>query len=128
MRQHSKWRKSRLQSFLNAFRGLGYTLRTQPNAQIHVAVASLVIAFGFYVQLTATEWCLVALAAALVLGAEALNTAVEVLTDLVSPDFHPLAGLAKDTAAGGVMACALGAAAVGLIIFVPYLYDMIVNR
>lgn len=128
MRQHSKWRKSRLQSFLNAFRGLGYTLRTQPNAQIHVAVASLVIAFGFYVQLTATEWCLVALAAALVLGAEALNTAIEVLTDLVSPDFHPLAGLAKDTAAGGVMACALGAAAVGLIIFVPYLYDMIFNR
>ena len=128
MRQHSKWRKSRLQSFLNAFRGLGYTLRTQPNAQIHVAVASLVITFGFYVQLTATEWCLVALAAALVLGAEALNTAVEVLTDLVSPDFHPLAGLAKDTAAGGVMACALGAAAVGLIIFVPYLYDIIFNR
>lgn len=127
MKQYIDWGKARLQSFRHAFRGLGHVLRTQPNAQIHVVIATAAIGFGFYVRLTATEWCLVALAAALVLGAEALNTAVEVLTDLVSPDCHPLAGLAKDTAAGGVMACALGAAAVGLIVFLPYLYALVFN-
>jgi len=56
----------------------------------------------------------------LVLAAEAFNTAIEFLTDLVSPDFHPLAKKTKDTAAAAVLICAIGAAIIGLIVFLPY--------
>jgi len=95
--------------------------RTQPNAQIHTVIAVAVLFCGLFFQLTAMEWCFLVIAAMLVLGAEAFNTALETLTDLVSPDYHPLAGRAKDVAAGGVMICAIGAAIIGLMVFVPHL-------
>ncbi len=66
------------------------------------------------------EWCCLVLCLMVVWTAEALNTALELLTDLVSPEFHPLAGRAKDAAAGGVLIAAVGSVIVGAIVFVPY--------
>lgn len=88
--------------------------------KIHVATTIVVIASGWFFSITPTEWCLVTLSIVLVLSAEGFNTAIEHLTDLTSPDYHPLAGKAKDVAAGAVLLAAIGAAIVGLIVFLPY--------
>jgi diacylglycerol kinase len=67
------------------------------------------------------EWCALVSAIALVWAAEALNTAVELLTDLVQPERHPLAGRAKDAAAAGVLLASIGAAVIGALVFLPRL-------
>ncbi len=114
--------KNRIHSFRYAFKGIAEVFRSQPNAKIHTLAVLVVIALGFLLQVTAGEWCLLILAMAGVVAAEAINTALEHLTDLVSPDYHPLAGKAKDAAAAGVLLMAIGAAGVGLIIFLPKLF------
>ncbi len=114
--------RRRAASFRYAFQGLYDLFRTQPNARIHLAVALAVLAAGAFLGLSRGEWITVALCIALVISLEAINTALEYLTDLVSPGQHPLAGKAKDAAAAAVLVAAAGAAVVGLIIFVPKLY------
>ena len=114
--------KKRLLSFRYAFRGIALLFATQANARIHLTAALAVLAAGVFFQVSRTEWMLLALAICLVLMAEALNTALEFLTDLVSPGHHELAGKAKDAAAGAVLLCALGAAGVGIAIFGPRLF------
>jgi diacylglycerol kinase len=119
-----KWRKSQWHSFRCAFKGLEYLFRTQTNAQIHLVITTAVLLSGWFFQLSTMEWCSLVIAITLVLGAEAFNTALETLTDLVSPDYHPLAGRAKDVAAGGVMICSIGAVIIGLMVFVPHLWAL----
>ena len=111
--------KKRLNSFRYAFAGIKRLFTTEPNAWIHLFAAFSVVVAGFYFQISNTEWCLVVLAIATVLMAEAFNTAVENLTDLVAPEHHPLAGHAKDTAAAAVLLVAIGSAIIGTIIFLP---------
>lgn len=76
---------------------------------------------GFWLGISATDWALLTLSIAVVLAAEAINSAMERMVDLVSPQWHPLARDAKDLAAGGVLIAAIGAAVVGVIVFLPYL-------
>ncbi len=111
---------SRLASFGHALRGLRVWV-TQPNARIHCAAAATVIALGLWLEVSRLEWVALVLAIALVMGAEALNTALEYVVDLASPEWHPLARDAKDVAAAAVLLCSLGAAVVGLLVFAPYL-------
>lgn len=92
---------------------------TQANARIHAVATVLVVGAGFFFGLTRLEWALVVAAIALVWTAEAINTAIESAIDLVSPAQHPLAGRAKDAAAGAVLAAAIGAAIVGVCVFGP---------
>jgi diacylglycerol kinase (ATP) len=73
--------------------------------------------------ITPTEWCIVTLCFGMVLAAEGFNTAIERLVDLVSPDYHPIAGDVKDIAAGAVLICAIAAAIIGMIVFLPYLLN-----
>jgi diacylglycerol kinase len=119
-----QWKK-RLQSFKFAFQGIADLFRSQPNARIHLAVAVVVVAMGAYLGLSVAEWCMVSLLITLVLALEAVNTALEYLTDLVSPEYHPLAGKAKDAAAGAVLIMTIGAVIGGLLIFLPKLSDLI---
>lgn len=114
-----EWRK-RLKSFVYAGRGIGSFLRKEHNAWIHCCAIVAVTIAGFTVGITRTEWLAVILCFAMVLSAEAFNTAIERLVNLVSPQFHPLAGDVKDVAAGAVLICAIAAAIIGLIIFIPY--------
>jgi len=111
-------------SFVYAWRGLVHLLRTQHNAWLHVVATIVVSLMGFTFRISSTEWCCLILCLTVVWTAEALNTAVESLTDLVSPEFHPLAGQAKDVAAGAVVIAATGTAIVGAIVFVPYLLKL----
>lgn len=114
--------KRRILSFKYAFKGLWDLFNSQANAKIHLGVALLCLGFGWYFQLSTVEWCFVIIAIFSVLAAEAFNTALEFLTDLVSPDFHELAGRTKDVAAAGVLLVSMGAISVGLFIFLPKFY------
>lgn len=87
--------------------------------KIHVAVTLLVIIAGFVLGLSITEWCICLGLFGLVMALELVNTAVEAVVDLVTAERHPLAKIAKDTAAGAVLIAAIMAAVIGLLIFVP---------
>ena len=113
----------RLRSMRYAVQGMATMLRTQQNAWIHAAATVAVIALGIACRLSTAEWCAIVLAIVAVWTAEALNTAFEFLTDVVSPAFDPLAGKAKDVAAGAVLIAALGAIVIGLLVFGPHLYE-----
>jgi diacylglycerol kinase len=119
---HHFSRPSLRQSFRYAVQGLRVLLSTQRNARIHLMLSLGVIALGSWFRLTYTEWALLALAMGLVWVAEGLNTALELLTDLVSPEPHPLAGKAKDVAAGAVLLAAVFAAVVGGCVFLPRIW------
>lgn len=111
----------RIKSFGFAFKGIKSLIAKEHNAWIHCLAIVVVTCAGLYFHLTPTEWCLVVLCFGLVLAAEGFNTAIERLVDLVSPDYHPIAGDVKDVAAGAVLICAISAAIIGIIIFIPYL-------
>ncbi len=106
-------------SFVFAYAGIVDMYKSEVNAKVHFTIMTIVLVAGFFFSISLIEWCVLILAIAMVLAAEAFNTALEHLTNLVSPDFHPLAGRVKDAAAGGVLLVAIGAAVVGLIIFLP---------
>jgi len=108
-----------------AWQGIAYMLRTQPNAWFQIGVWIVVTAVGLLMDLTAGEWCAAVLAMALVWITEALNTAIEDVVDLVSPGRHPLAGRAKDVAAGAVLVAFAASAIVGLIIFAPRFWALL---
>lgn len=114
-----------MKSFKYAFRGLRTLVVTQHNARIHLAATALVIAAGIILEVNLLEWAVLALASGMVWAAEALNTAIEFLADRVAPERHDLVMKAKDTAAAGVLAAAIAAAAAGLLIFVPHLIRLI---
>jgi diacylglycerol kinase (ATP) len=113
----------RLRSVRFALQGIATMLRSQHNAWIHAAVTVAVVGLGFACRLSTAEWCWIVLAIIAVWTAEALNTAFEFLTDVASPTFHPVAGKAKDVAAGAVLIAALGAVVIGLLVFGPHLSD-----
>ena len=113
--------RKRLRSFRYAFSGIATLLRDEHNSRIHVVAMVCAIAAGFLLRISSTEWCVVALCCGAVLTAEAMNSAVEAIADLVSPEFHPLVKKAKDVAAAGVLMTAIAAATAGLIIFLPKL-------
>jgi len=111
--------KERIASFRYAFVGMIEVIRSQANPKIHLVASLIVILGGWYLVISTEEWCLVILCITSVLGAESLNSAIEYLTDLVSPEFHPLAKKTKDAAAAGVLWVAIGAFFIGMIIFLP---------
>ncbi|HEX7053146.1 MAG TPA: diacylglycerol kinase family protein [Burkholderiales bacterium] len=104
-----------------ALRGVGFML-AERNTRLLLAVSAAVVAAGAWLGLSRLEWCAAIAALALVWVAETLNTAVERLTDLVSPEFHPLAGKTKDVAAGAVLIAMLAAVSIGVVVFGPRLF------
>ena len=111
--------KERIASFGYAFEGIFEAIQSQDNFKIHCLAAFLVVLAGLYFSISTTEWCLIIGSITAVLSAETFNTAIEHLTDLVSPDYHILAKKTKDAAAGAVLFTAIGAAIIGGIIFLP---------
>ena len=117
----------RMRSFGYAFAGIRTLLHDEHNSRIHVFAMACVIVFGFLLRISPMEWCVVALCCGAVLMAEAMNSAVEAIADLVSPEFHPLVKKAKDVGAAGVLMMAIAAAVAGLIIFLPKITALIIN-
>ena len=110
-----------LESVNCAIEGILWTVRTQRHMRYHFLAAVAVLLLALALRLSALEFVLLAFAVTLVLFAELFNTAIEVLVDLVSPDYHPLAGRAKDVAAGAVLVASIGAAVMGYLAFSHYL-------
>ena len=113
---------SRVHSFRHAFRGWFYALRTQRNAWIHSVVATVVLILGIWLRLSSTDWAILILTIAMVFAAEFMNTAIEAVVDLASPESHPLAKIAKDVGAAAVLVAALAAILIGLLILGPPLW------
>ena len=114
------WAVGRKKSFGYAIKGLR-ALYLETNARIHAAATALVIVLGTVLRLAPLDWTLLAIAATVVWVTEALNTALEALSDAAVPEHSPHIALAKDVAAGAVLLASLGALAVGLLVFVPRL-------
>lgn len=109
------------ESFSCAFAGLSYCFRTEKNMKIHVLATAAVIIIAVLSGISRMEWGLLVLSVFMVLVAETINTAIEKTVDLVTPDFHPLAGLAKNLAAGAVLLAAFNAVVMAVIIFGPHI-------
>ena len=110
---------NRIQSFKVAFSGIWYALKTQRNAQIHVLVAVAIIAMALMLNITLTEWAILALTTGFVIAAELLNTATEAAMDFATTEFNPQVKIVKDVAAGAVLISAMTAVVVGLLILGP---------
>lgn|SRR5574341_893789 len=117
--------QGRADSFRHAFAGIGYVLRTQPNARIHGAITITVIIAGLWLKLERLDWVALVLAMAVVWTAEFVNTALEAAIDLASPDYHALAKRGKDVAAGGVLVAAMLAVVIGLLVLGPPLLERV---
>ena len=113
--------KKFLKGFEYAYQGIKYAFSTQINFKFHSITSLVVIITGFYFNLNRSEWIWISTAIGLVLVAELFNTALEVLVDLVSPEFNPKAGIIKDLASAAVLLTAALSVIIGLFIFLPKL-------
>lgn len=116
--------RNRWHAFRAALGGALHTVRTQRNTWIELAAAAVVAAAGVWLRITPTQWAILALTVALILALEAVNTAVEAVVDLASPDYHQLARIAKDCAAGAMLFAVLGSLGVAAAIFGPPLLHL----
>jgi len=113
---------SRAHAFRHAFRGWLYVVRTQRNAWFHAVVTTLVTLVAIWLQLPRRDWAVLLVTIALVWTAEFINTALEAVVDLASPQHHPLAKVGKDVGAAAVLIAALTSILVGLLILGPPLW------
>lgn len=107
------------QSFGYAFQGIFTCVRKERNMKIHCVATVFVVIAGVILKISAIEWCICLALFGLVMALEHVNTAVEAVVDMVTEEYHPLAKVAKDTAAGAVLIAAIMAAIAGCIIFLP---------
>jgi diacylglycerol kinase len=117
--------QTRRHSFRNAFTGWWFVIRTQRNAWIHTIASILVVLVAFWLQLSLGDWALVIIAIAMVWTAEFINTALEAVVDLASPDHHDLARIGKDVGAAAVLIAAASSALIGLLVLGPPLWERI---
>ncbi|NQW35708.1 MAG: diacylglycerol kinase family protein [Flavobacteriales bacterium] len=109
----------RLKSTIYAFRGLWVLIATEHSFMFHGSISIVLIVLGFYNNITTTEWGLQVVAIGLVMGAEALNTAIEKLADHIEPDLHKTIGVIKDVGAAAVLVGLFVEIAIVALIYVP---------
>ncbi len=118
----AKFLAQRIKSFGHALNGLGYMVRVEGNARVHLLATLVVLGLGWGLGVSAAEWALLIIAITLVWVAELLNSALELLCDIVSPEYSDKVKRAKDMAAAAVLVAAIGAAGLGALVFVPYFW------
>ncbi len=116
----SEWQKF-IAGFGYAFNGLGYALRTQRNVRVHIAIGALAVFMGIVFHISAIEFAMIFVAITGVFVAEMFNTVIELCIDLSTPEYNPLAKIAKDVAAGAVLLNAILAIIIGIFVFGPHL-------
>ena len=114
--------RNRIKSVGYALKGMFLLLRTEPSIKIQFFIALIVTVFGFYYQISHTEWMLQLMAIGLVMGVEGVNTAIEKICDYMQPNLDPKIGLIKDISAGAVMIVSVIASIIGLIIYLPKIF------
>lgn len=115
--------KLRKKAFGYAINGLRHFIK-EPHALIHIGFVILVISLSIYFSITAIEWIAILLCCGLILSLEAMNSALERITNIASPDFNEKAGLVKDIAAAAVLLASIFVAIVGMIIFIPKILEL----
>ncbi len=118
---------SRIRSFGHAFHGWGYVFRTQHNARIHSFIAAIVFILAVWLRVPARDWAVLILTTAMVFSAEFVNTAIEAVVDLASPDKHPLAKIGKDVGAAAVLVAAFAAVLIGFLLLGPPLWAKLIS-
>lgn len=116
---HPGFRKS----FLFAIQGFRTAVATERNIKVMLAVGALAVAAGLVIGLDLVSWAVILLCCAVVIMAELFNTAIETVVDLVSPEFHPLAGRAKDIAAAAVWFLSFVVAIVGVLVYANAIFN-----
>lgn len=119
MKNNFDKKTSLYKSFGYAIAGILSCVRRERNMKIHCIFTALVIIMGVALKISAAEWCICLLLFGLVMALELVNTSIEAVVDLVTEEENPLAGRAKDMAAGAVLIAAIMAAVIGCIIFLP---------
>jgi diacylglycerol kinase (ATP) len=119
--------QSRYQAFHHAFSGLKYVLQTQRNAWLHAVATLLVVIFAFWLEITLQDWTILILTIGTVWTAEFINTSLESVVNLASPNKHPLAKVGKDVGAAAVLVASISAAIIGILILGPPLYARLMN-
>lgn len=117
--------KKLINSFKYAGEGIVSSFKTERNMKIHIFIMLAVILLGVLLELSAIEWIICVLLFAIVISAELFNTALETIVDMVMPEKNDKAKLAKDVSAGAVLVTAIGAAIVGMIVFIPKILELI---
>jgi diacylglycerol kinase (ATP) len=114
--------QARLKSFVYAFEGVMFFIRFEAQATIHLIAIVAVLGAGYWFKISSMEWIAVVFAIGIVISAEMLNTAIEKLTDMVSPQINEQAKIVKDLAAGAVLIASLTAFIIGIIVFLPKIW------
>ncbi|RBQ02406.1 diacylglycerol kinase family protein [Pedobacter miscanthi] len=112
----------RIRSFKYAFNGLKLFFISDHNGRVHLVAAIIAIGLSFYLNISDYEWIAILSVISAVFVAEILNSAIEKLADVVSPEYHPKIKVVKDLAAAAVLVAAFLAVAVGAIVFIPKLF------
>lgn len=119
--------KKLINSFKFAFKGIGSSIKSERNMKIHFTMMILVVLAGIILNISMWEWITCFILFGLVISLEMVNTAIEIVVDLVSPTFNDRAGRAKDIAAGAVLVNAIVAFIIGLLIFLPKVLDLFIK-
>lgn len=119
-----RWRGSLWRSFACAGAGIAYAVRSQRNVRIHLTATLAAVILAAVLKIASAEWAVILLAIGLVWTSELLNTAIEAVVDLTSPEEHELARIAKDTSSGAVLVAAVIAVGVGAAVFGPRLWSL----
>ena len=114
-----------LRSFVFAWNGLAYSVRTQRNARVHALIGTCAIILGLVLHISPVEFAMVFVAITLVFIAEMFNTVAEACVDLATQQYDPLARIAKDVAAGAVLLNAMLSVVIGLLVFGPHLFALL---
>lgn len=117
--------KNILNSFKYAFDGIKTALKTERNMKIHITIMILVIIAGIILKISKLEWIICVILFTMVILSELFNTAVETVVDMITAQKNEKAKIAKDVSAGAVLISAIGSAIIGLIIFLPKIYELI---
>ena len=116
-----------LRGFVYAGRGLWYVIRTQRNMRVHLALGAAALLLGAVLRISPVEFAVVVVAIMGVTVTEVVNTVVEAIVDLATQEYHALARTAKDAAAGAVLLAAILSVLVGLFVFVPHLWPLLLH-
>jgi len=126
-KETEKFIRGRKNSFQFAFSGFFFVLKTQKNAWLHLAATVVVVLLAFWLKIERLEWLAILLVVGLVWMAEFMNTALEVIVDLASPEKHPLAKIGKDVGAASVLIAAILAVIIGVIVLWQPLLERITS-
>ena len=113
-------------SFKYAIEGIWTSFKTERNMKIHIFIMILVIIAGIILKINKSEWIICIILFAIVIGSDLFNTSIETIVDMVMPEKNEKAKIAKDVSAGAVLVVAIGAAIIGLVIFVPRILNILI--